>query len=510
MKKIYMFSFESIFTKKVGGLAEVPPRLGKALSDLGYEVKIFTPNHGLIDVCRDPLFKTRVNDVEFCVSELPGVEPKHVIVGGGLLDDQVVYPPDRLLDKSLLFARVLMEYFGEIVKELGEYKVVFHGHDWHSAPVLLAVNKLSSEMNLNIDLVYHVHLSSKNRIDIELFCRYLRLCSDTRIRGDFGFVEFMKYYEESSGLIERLVALTVDKVITVSKGYSKSLLRVLGLDVEKKVGYIYNATPLTWSDVKDSLARKSGLLDPEKPPRRLEFRRRLLVDEIKYINLSWIEKDVEEFVKRILNQYGLIYNEPFKSDGPLVFAIGRLSKQKGFDLVVRALDKLTLRIPSMRVVLAPAPSRWDVDSVRILLETVLSYPDNLRVLPGFISKDDAIKFYYASNATLVPSRNEPFGLVTLESMATGTPVAASRVGGLPDIVLDVRVYGLNGVGVLFEIGNVDDMVESTSLLVDLMESGYRGREEPWVIRNSCITRTSDFNWEKSAQKIIEIYRLIDH
>ncbi|MEM0005807.1 MAG: glycosyltransferase [Desulfurococcaceae archaeon] len=125
-----------------------------------------------------------------------------------------------------------------------------------------------------------------------------------------------------------------------------------------------------------------------------------------------------------------MYNEPFKYPGPLLLLVGRLSRQKGFDYLLKSLDKLTLDEPRLRIIIVAVPSSWELDFLKTLLEMVLSYPDNLRVLPGMLNRVDLAPLYYAANATLIPSRSEPFGLVALESMASGTLVAASRTGGL--------------------------------------------------------------------------------
>lgn len=501
--KVVMFTFESFYVKKVGGLAEVPPRLGEAMSKRGIGVELYTPSHGVLDACKEPVFSTVVQGVKHCISVFPGAKPTHYVVGGGLLDEMAVYPPGRLMDKALTFARVIAEYFSRVLAGSQGF-TVFHGHDWHSVPALLAVNSLSTRFEVPVKLVYHVHLYSKNTIELEGLCRVVGLCWNTPIRGDHGLRDLGYYVERSHGLIERLAALVVDKVITVSKGYSKSLLRVLGLNSAHKLDYVYNASPLTWSEVKSILV-KSGVKTPEDHGERLSFRRSLLTKDLSYVKLEWQDENTEKRVKNLLEYYGVSQSTPFKSDGPLVFSIGRLSKQKGFDVVLKALDKLTINNPRLKVVMALSPSMWDVDAMKVFIEAQLSYPDNLRVLLGMVSREDAVKLYYAANATLVPSRSEPFGLVALESMACGTPVSASRVGGLVDIVTDVRKHGVNGVGVLFTPSDVKDLVESTSYLVELVESTYLGAEEPRTIRDSCIKRSEEFNWGNSAEKMINIY-----
>ncbi|MEM1695328.1 MAG: glycosyltransferase [Desulfurococcaceae archaeon] len=497
-----MFTFESIYTRKVGGLAEVPPRLGKALVEQGVEVEIFTPSHGYIDACRNPVFSSSRGG--FCISLLENTEPRHYVVGGGVLDDPTVYSPRLLLDKSLAFAKAVVDYLGEKLKHEQD-SVVFHGHDWHSYPALLAINAISTREAHRSILVYHVHLLSKTRIQIEKLCTALGVCGETVVRGVHGVRPFSYYYGASGGFVEKLAALTVDAIVTVSRGYSKTLERAMGPSAWNRVSTVPNASPVTWSEVKSILARKTGVRRPEDPACRLEHRRWLLTKGIKEVKPTYGSIELENNVKSLLDRYGVEYSKPFDSDGPLVFAIGRLAKQKGFDILFKALDMLTLHIPRVRVVLAVAPLEWSIEDLRSMVEASLVYEENLRVLPGMISREDAILFYYASNTTVIPSRSEPFGLVALESMASGTPVAASRVEGLIDVVLDVRSYGPRGTGVLFEPLNHVDLAYALSILVELVEKAYNGDAVGTQIRDSCVKRSEEFNWGISALKAIEVY-----
>ncbi|MEM4620292.1 MAG: hypothetical protein QW607_08755 [Desulfurococcaceae archaeon] len=56
-----------------------------------------------------------------------------------------------------------------------------------------------------------------------------------------------------------------------------------------------------------------------------------------------------------------MYNEPFKYPGPMLLLVGRLSKQKGFDYLLKSLDKLTLSEPRLRIIIAAVPSSWELD-----------------------------------------------------------------------------------------------------------------------------------------------------
>ncbi|MEM0368032.1 MAG: glycogen/starch synthase [Ignisphaera sp.] len=160
MKSI-MFTFESIYTRKVGGLSEVPPRLGEAIELLGVKTEIFTPNHSLIDTFEDPEFNVTIDNIKYCIKRLDGVRPIHYLVGGGSLNEKVVYPPEKLIDKVVDFARVLVEYFKDRLLGQGS-GVIFHGHDWYSISSLLGVNKIAVENEIRVGLILHIHLGTRN------------------------------------------------------------------------------------------------------------------------------------------------------------------------------------------------------------------------------------------------------------------------------------------------------------------------------------------------------------
>lgn len=100
----------------------------------------------------------------------------------------------------------------------------------------------------------------------------------------------------------------------------------------------------------------------------------------------------------------------------------------------------------------------------------------------------------ASRLMLLPSIQESFGLVALESMACGVPVVASRVGGLPEVIRD----GTNGC--LFESGNLDEAIEKSLRLLNDPDLYKKMTQE--AIR----TASTTFSREKIIRQYESIYR----
>jgi glycogen synthase len=135
---------------------------------------------------------------------------------------------------------------------------------------------------------------------------------------------------------------------------------------------------------------------------------------------------------------------------PIVLFVGRITRQKGILHLVRAVRHLA---PGVQVVLcAGAPDTDDI--AREMTEAVEAARREAAAavvwIPEMLPKPDVIALYTHAAVFVCPSVYEPFGIINLEAMACETPVVASAVGGIPEIV----VPGETGLLVPFE--PVDD------------------------------------------------------
>jgi glycosyltransferase involved in cell wall biosynthesis len=113
---------------------------------------------------------------------------------------------------------------------------------------------------------------------------------------------------------------------------------------------------------------------------------------------------------------------------PLILYIGRLTYQKGPDTLLRA-------VPMIR------DHRWDVQVIMAGGGGMFDYlRDMAQGLPvqliGFIQDSESVRLLNAADIVVIPSRNEPFGIVLLEAWSAGKPVVVSNVGGLSENVAD--------------------------------------------------------------------------
>ncbi|MBI4355949.1 MAG: glycosyltransferase family 4 protein [Candidatus Omnitrophica bacterium] len=147
-----------------------------------------------------------------------------------------------------------------------------------------------------------------------------------------------------------------------------------------------------------------------------------------------------------------------EEEAVLVAAIGRLIPLKGWPVFLQALAKARQRQPQLRgVVVGHDPSAdrsYDRHLQRLAAE--LGLASHVCFLPW---QDEVAPIYAASDLVVQPSvRPEAFGFVTLEAMAAGKPVVASRLGGLVDLVADQET------GLLVAPGDVAELAGALGLL----------------------------------------------
>jgi glycogen(starch) synthase len=120
----------------------------------------------------------------------------------------------------------------------------------------------------------------------------------------------------------------------------------------------------------------------------------------------------------------------FAGAGPLIGFAGRLVYEKGAQHLVGAVPRLREEHPGLRVVIAgegPYRSELQEEARRLKLQRAVSFT-------GFMTERELPAIFAATDATVVPSLYEPFGMVALEAAAAGAPLAVAATGGLAEIV----------------------------------------------------------------------------
>jgi mannosylfructose-phosphate synthase len=117
-----------------------------------------------------------------------------------------------------------------------------------------------------------------------------------------------------------------------------------------------------------------------------------------------------------------------------VLSLGRLARNKGYDLLVRAFAVCARRIPDAELVIAAGGESRNPAEAALLAElkseiSACGVEDRVRLL-DYIPDEELADLYRAADLFAMPSRYEPFGMTAIEAMACGTPTVATIHGGL--------------------------------------------------------------------------------
>ncbi|MCC6484202.1 MAG: glycosyltransferase family 4 protein [Armatimonadetes bacterium] len=200
---------------------------------------------------------------------------------------------------------------------------------------------------------------------------------------------------------------------------------------------------------------------------------------------------------RARGQWRVVYNgvtaadfesvTEFSHPRPYVLGIGRLVPQKGFDVLMRAFSSADLAGIDL-VIAGEGP---EIERLRSLAQE-LGISERV-LLFGRADRTQAAALFKGCHFFVLPSRHEPFGIVNLEAMAAGKAVVATRVGGVPEVVLD----GETGLvvpredekalaGAMSKLANDEPLRE---------RMGAAGRE-----------RARLFSWDTITEQYLEVYQ----
>jgi alpha-maltose-1-phosphate synthase len=184
---------------------------------------------------------------------------------------------------------------------------------------------------------------------------------------------------------------------------------------------------------------------------------------------------------------------------PYAFFNGRITRQKGLPLLLAAA--LDLDPKFQLVIAASSPDTPEIGAeVDALAERVRTERGNLVWINRFLPREDLIRLHSGATVFVCPSIYEPFGLVVLEAMACETAVVASRVGGIPEIVVD----GETGYLVDYD---VDERLAFTRGLAARIEELLRDPARASAMGKAGRQRVMEhFGWPAIASRTVQLYK----
>ena len=474
--KVLFVAAEGAPFSKTGGLGDVIGALPKSLAKAGDQVAVVLPYYDMTD----QKFGQKVEDLfQFSVQvgwrrQFVGVKTLlHEGVRFYFIDNQYYFFRGHVygdFDDGERFAFFQLAAL-ELMERIDFIPDVLHVHDYHTAmiPYLLKEKYHWIQAYQGIKTVLTIHnLEFQGQFPdaslSELFGVGYERYADGTLRWN-DCLNWMK-----AGI------LYADRVTTVSPSYAHEIMtpqfgcgldQILRMESGKVTGIINGID--------------ADLYDPETDP--------LLPYHFSKEDLSGKAKNKKALQERV----GL----PVRPEVPLIGIVSRLTRQKGFDLVVEELHQL-LQADVQIVLLGTGDPAFEQSFAWF----GQAYPEKMSANITF-DVGLAQEIYAASDIFLMPSRFEPCGLSQMMSMRYGTLPLVNEVGGLRDTVQPYNAVDGQGTGFSFDHFTGYWFVWAYLNAIDL----YYNNKEAWKsLQEQAMSR--DFSWDTASQAYQKLYQEI--
>lgn len=200
--------------------------------------------------------------------------------------------------------------------------------------------------------------------------------------------------------------------------------------------------------------------------------------------------DMQKFKAKKENATGRLKQSP--NNEKIIFYIGRLVREKGVQVLLAAGPQIFAAVPDARIVIA-GTGPMERELKRQAHDTGIGHKVTFA---GYVSDQMRAELYAKAAVAVFPSLYEPFGIVALEGMASGTPVVVSDTGGLAEIV----THGENGLKAL--PGNVDSVAGN---IIALLKDEQLARK---IAENGRALVKEVYDWKQIAAKTAEVYSTV--
>ncbi len=458
---------------KTGGLADVAGSLPKALRALGHDIRIAMPRYGFIDKERWQL--THVTDVHVPM----GDTTEEGTIYQAHLDDVPVYmiDNDRFFNRDgiyaypddaerfIFFSRAALE----LAKSIGWSPDIVHCNDWHTAlvPNWLKTTLKDDSFWQTTRTVFTIHNLAYQGV---FGHRVLEVAG----LAEYGFIVHpqLSHWDHVVHFMGRGI-IFADIVTTVSPRYAQEIMTPefgVGLDpvlrdrADTVVGILNGIDTDVWNPATDEFLRT--------------------------------RYDVEHLEGRLANKRFLQREAGFPTDEnvPLFGFIGRLTEQKGIDLLVAAAEDVVRHLGAQLVILGTGEQRWH----DLILKAAKQYPQNIEAFLTF-NNPMAHYIYGGVDMLLMPSRFEPCGLNQMIALRYGALPVVREVGGLADTVHDFDPRTGEGNGFSFR------PYEARALYTAMVRAVENWKHRQTWRQLQVRGMTTDFSWSRSARQYVEVY-----
>jgi len=465
--KILFASAEAYPLAKVGGLGDVAGSLPKALRALGHDVRVVLPKYQRVRDVKEDLgtFSVRIgggtHEARLRTSAIDGV-PVYLVDHPPFFDRPKVYEYEDDGKRFAFFGRAILD----LLPAADWWPDVVHVHDWHSAlaAAFLRTTHADDARYRPMRSVLTIHnLQHQGLFGRDLF-------DWTGLPAEAWNPEGVEFYGQFNFLKAGIVY--ADRVNTVSPTYAKEIQTeeygekldgLLRSRAAKLSGILNGIDTDVWNPAKDTLLAQ-----------------------------TYTKTTVE---KKAKNKAALQREVGLAADAkaPLIGIVGRVTGQKGFDLVTPVLPEI-LGMGAQVVLLGTGERRYEEPLAMLAKEN-----------PSFVAAlkyDEALahRIYAGSDFFLMPSRFEPCGLGQIISLRYGTVPIVRATGGLADTVTDVTANPKAGNGFVFAEYTSEAFLDAARRGLEFHRKG-RGWK-PLQQRGMA----ADLSWKASAKAYADLYQ----
>jgi starch synthase len=473
--KILLVAAEVVPFAKTGGLADVAGSLPKAIRALGHDIRVAMPRYGRIRPERFNLTSAlasfpvpmddRTEPTELMQTTLDGGVPVYMVENARYFgrDGIYMYPDDA--ERFILFCRGALE----AMKRLGWRPDIIHCHEWHTALIPNWLKTIYAQDPFFVDTasVYTIHnlgyqgIFGHRVLEVAGIDEYGYIVHPDTVDLN-GVVDFM-----ARGIY------FADAINAVSESYAREILTP---------EFGERLDPL----LRDRRDRLFGIING------------IDVDEFNpaadpYLDTPYTLENLEA---RTADKLALQREAGLREDAqaPIIGFIGRLTDQKGVDLITSVVELAFRHLGAQLVVLGTGEQRYH----DYFINLANRFPGQAGIFLTF-NASITRRIYAGADLFLMPSRFEPCGLGQMAAMRYGCVPVVRAVGGLADTVRDYSPETGEGTG--FTFAAYDAMALYTTL-VRAIET-YRHQAIWRKLQVTCMQQ--DYSWAASARKYVELY-----
>lgn len=462
---------------KTGGLGDVAGSLPKAISNEGYEVKVFLPLYGGIKTelhkideledFKDITVKIGDKDVSFNVrkSILPESEVEvYFIDCPRYYNREMPYTNDHDEDERFILFQIAVL---ETLQRLKWSPDVIHCNDWQTSliPVYLKTNYKWDKLFENTATLLSIHnigyqgrFSKESIINAGLSMSEYFPGGPYELNNSFCFLKAGILFSE----IISTVSPTYAKEIQ-TKEFGAGMEGVLSVRKRDLYGVLNGIDTEIWSPKNDSFI-------PQKYSKK---------------NM----KDKAKNKKELLKEAKIEYDE----NVPVIGIISRFAGQKGFELLFPIINQL-MNLSFQLVVLGSG----DDETEKFFERLAEHFPDRVNAYIGYNNKL-AHWITAGCDIFLMPSQYEPCGLNQMYSLNYGTVPIVRKTGGLADTVKDYHEFDEKGNGFSFKDYNPYALYYTIERALYMFKERKRWKE---IMQRGM---KEDFSWKNSAKEYAGLY-----